>query len=63
MYRRRYCLKWRFNLILNSRASVSICLMFLGRVLSGPNVIYSEATWYLVVFAKGGRNKSRLLVL
>ena len=32
MYRGRYILKWRFNLILNS-LSVSTGLMILGRVL------------------------------
>ena len=62
MYRRRYCLKWRFSLILNS-LRVSTCLMILSRVLYVRAPFILKLPWYLVVFAKGGRSKSRLLVL
>lgn len=54
--------KITFELILNS-LSVSVCLMFPGRVLYMRAPFILKLPWYLIVFEKVGRSKSWLMVL
>ena len=52
MYRRNYCLKWRFSLILNS-LRVSTCANDSWQGVVGPSTVYSEATLVLSSFCEG----------
>ena len=52
MYRRSYCLKWRFSLILNS-LRVSTCANDSWQGVVGPSTVYSEATLVFSSFCEG----------